>query len=295
MKILARTFIHTAVLTLCLTSIAMAFSDLSPYVIRYQCTGGFIDKYHYNAVPEHKLDMRKSKRIEDKYESNGRELDVISYYPEGNAMGVVVFFHGGGWTGGEPEQLEFMGEFLSGLGFVVHLPSYRKVWDYHMPFISVDDAKSAVIWAESKHSGGRAGEYFIIGGESAGGHLALSMLTIPLFSYNIDIKPDKLILLNPITRLRKEGYYRDEYRVNKKFIEPYNYIGDGLPETLFIHGDKDNTVPYVDSWNTNMKMVSKGNVSYLCNSRTFIHGYYYENKTKRASLLNLIRTFLADK
>ncbi|WP_162139878.1 alpha/beta hydrolase [Limisalsivibrio acetivorans] len=266
--------------------------DLSPYIIRYQCTGNFTEIYNYNPVPLEQFEKNGYTIKKEKYKAQDKYIGVISYYPLNKPKGVIVFFHGGGWTGGKPEQISFIGEYFASLGFAVHLPEYTKVWDSHMPFISVRDAKYAYLWAYNKHRTRSYVDNFIVGGESAGGHLALSMLTIPLFSYNLNVKPSKLVLINPVTRLREGGYYRKDYRVNARFIEPYNYISPGLPTTLIVHGDRDNTVPYEDSWDTNMKINKAGNTSYLCNSRTLVHGYYYENLTKRISLLNVIRTFL---
>lgn len=103
-------------------------------------------------------------------EPYARERCVLDiHYPE-NTEGcpVVVWFHGGGLTGGEKS----IPGRLKNSGFVVIAANYRL-----LPGVTIarciDDAAAAVAWAfrEAGNYGGDSGKIFVTG-HSAGGYLA---------------------------------------------------------------------------------------------------------------------------
>lgn len=102
----------------------------------------------------------------DDYSRERLRLDV--YTPEGaEAAPVVVWFHGGGLTGGE----KFIPDELKDEGLVVVAPNYRLI-----PRVGadecIDDAAEAVAWvfAHAKEIGGDPTKIFVAG-HSAGGFL----------------------------------------------------------------------------------------------------------------------------
>lgn len=119
----------------------------------------------------------------DPYALQRCELDV--YYPtDTTGLPVIVWFHGGGLTGGE----KFIPKELENSGYVVVAPNYRL-----LPQVEIDscinDAAAAVAWTFNNISnyGGDADKIFVAG-HSAGGYLA-SMIGFDkkwLRNYNID-------------------------------------------------------------------------------------------------------------
>lgn len=102
----------------------------------------------------------------DPYAQERCKLDVY-YSPDLEERPVVVWFHGGGLTGGE----RFIPEELKESGYVVVAPNYRLI-----PKVEVDscinDAAAAVAWVfdNIEKYGGDPSKIFV-SGHSAGGYL----------------------------------------------------------------------------------------------------------------------------
>lgn len=102
----------------------------------------------------------------DSYAQERCKLDVY-YSPDLEERPVVVWFHGGGLTGGE----RFIPEELKESGYVVVAPNYRLI-----PKVEVDscinDAAAAVAWVfdNIEKYGGDPSKIFV-SGHSAGGYL----------------------------------------------------------------------------------------------------------------------------
>ena len=95
----------------------------------------------------------------------------------------IVFFFGGGWTGGSPAQFEQHCRYLADRGMVAITADYR-VGSRHQvkPTACVADAKSAMRWV--RKNAARLGidpQRVAAGGGSAGGHLAAAVATLPDF------------------------------------------------------------------------------------------------------------------
>lgn len=121
---------------------------------------------------------------EDAYSQERLKLDIS--YPANTdlSLPVIIWFHGGGLTGGE----KFLPDELQEKGFVVIAPNYRLI-----PRVGVneciDDAAEAVAWtfANVESFGGDASKIFV-SGHSAGGFLT-SMVGLDksrLEKYGID-------------------------------------------------------------------------------------------------------------
>jgi arylformamidase len=91
--------------------------------------------------------------------------------PPGAATGdVLAFVHGGGWTGGYKEHMDFIAPCFTGSGTVFVSIGYRLAPDHVFPE-GLDDVAAAIAWlfANVARFGGDPGRLFI-GGHSAGGH-----------------------------------------------------------------------------------------------------------------------------
>lgn len=98
----------------------------------------------------------------------GRCVLDIHYNPDTAGLPVVVWFHGGGLTGGD----RFVPQELKNSGYVVVAPGYRLLPEATVAEC-IDDAAAAVAWTFSHASeyGGDPSAVFVAG-HSAGGYLA---------------------------------------------------------------------------------------------------------------------------
>lgn len=107
---------------------------------------------------------------------NGRELKADLYTPEGGGVPTrtaVVLIHGGGWIAGEKGMIAPVATQLAKHGFLAIAIEYRLVRESPWP-AQLDDVVAAVQWVAD--NAGRLGidaDRIVLGGASAGGHLAL--------------------------------------------------------------------------------------------------------------------------
>ena len=93
----------------------------------------------------------------------------------GDRRPALLFFFGGGWTTGTPASSVFWARFAADLGLVGIAPDYRTKGRHDVsPLGSVADARAALRWVQD-HAGelGLAPDRIAVGGNSAGGHVAL--------------------------------------------------------------------------------------------------------------------------
>jgi acetyl esterase len=98
---------------------------------------------------------------------DGSPLEMRVLVPRGEARGLIVFFHGGGWVCGSPDEVETLGRTLADRArCAVVLAQYRLAPEHPFP-AAVDDAWTALEWAA-----GYSPLPLIVAGDSAGGNLA---------------------------------------------------------------------------------------------------------------------------
>jgi len=117
----------------------------------------------------------------------------------------IVFFFGGAWRNGTPEQFVKQANYFASRGMVAILVDYR-VYARHRSTVvqSVADAKSAIRWV--RKNADRLGidpDRIVASGGSAGGHLAVSAGVIPGMQEtgeetSVSSKPNALVLFNPV-------------------------------------------------------------------------------------------------
>lgn len=121
-------------------------------------------------LPKHKLARVENLRIPVR---DGAEIAARLYAPEASAAGVLVYFHGGGFTVGSVDTHDGLCRRLSHLAHcAVVSVGYRLAPEHKFPQ-AFDDTWDAVQWLH--HHGQRLGlnpERMAVGGDSAGGTLA---------------------------------------------------------------------------------------------------------------------------
>jgi acetyl esterase len=103
----------------------------------------------------------------------GGAFAVRLVQPQPDVRGVIVYFHGGGWTTGSLEGFEHLARHLAlRTGCAVALVEYRLAPEHPYP-VAVEDAWAAVHWANQFRSQ-LAGDpsALIVAGDSSGGNLA---------------------------------------------------------------------------------------------------------------------------
>lgn len=185
----------------------------------------------------------------------------------------IVFFHGGGWNGGNHKAFRRQASYLATRGMIAISAEYR-LFNTHKttPFTAVEDAKSTIRFVR-KHAKELNIDITKIaaGGGSAGGHLAAACGNIEgLEGANEDLsissKPDALVLFNPVYDNSKKGYgFR---RMEGRYLEisPLHNITKNAPPTIVFFGTNDKTTPVISSKEYEQKMKEVG-------SRIDLHFY----------------------
>lgn len=189
---------------------------------------------------------------------------------------IIIYFHGGGWEFGAPEQFRAHARQLTQMGFVVILPSYRRAPRYNYRHMREDLnqilSKIQEILVHKKMDDKKA----IIGGMSAGGNLAALAALGHKELENAGITPDwfrglflfgaplHLEKMSDSFTLRNFAGPRDEPMFRQ--ANPYHYLDKpaNIP-TLIIHGAKDGMVEYegVREFANRMKAVNTSETRFL--------------------------------
>lgn len=238
------------------------------------------------------------------------ELKVWIFEPtqkSAKPLPAIVFFFGGGWTGGSPTQFEPQSRHLAGRGMIAIVADYRvKTRQDAKPADCVSDAKACVRWVRANAA--RLGidpERIAVGGGSAGGHLAASVATLPGLDTAKDDKsvsclPNALVLFNPGTVMAPfpgldlkgfgAGLDKEKFGCEPTEISPIHHVKKGTPPTIIFHGKADTTVPYSTVEKFAEVMKATGNRCDLVGYEGQPHGFF--NKSKYAETLAAADDFL---
>ena len=238
------------------------------------------------------------------------ELKVWIFEPaqkSAKPLPAIVFFFGGGWSGGSPTQFEPHSRHLASRGMIAIVADYRvKTRQDAKPADCVSDAKACVRWVRANAV--RLGidpERIAVGGGSAGGHLAASVATLPGLDTAKDDKsvsclPNALVLFNPATVLAPfpgldlkgfgAGLSKEKFGCEPEEISPLHHVKKGTPPTVIFHGKNDTTVPYSTVEKFTEVMKAAGNRCELVGYEGQPHGFF--NKSKYAETLAAADDFL---
>jgi len=219
----------------------------------------------------------------------------------------IVFFFGGGWTGGSPTQFEPQSRHLASRGMIAIVADYRvKTRQDAKPADCVSDAKACVRWVRA--NAGRLGidpERIAVSGGSADGHHAGAVATLPGLDTAKDDKsvsclPNALVLFNPATVLTTfpgldlkgfgAGLDKEKFGCEPTEISPLHHVKKGTPPTIIFHGKADTTVPYTTVEKFAEVMKAAGNRCDLVGYEGQPHGFF--NKSKYAETLAAADDFL---
>jgi acetyl esterase len=170
----------------------------------------------------------------------------------------IVFFHGGGWAYGTPDEFFTTCERYAKMGIVTFSVDYRLSIENGItpsktisPIELVMDAKSAMRWVRENSGKFHIDRNKIVAaGQSAGGHLALCTAMIDDYNeksddLSISCAPDAVLLFSACVNA-VEGWCDRllSDRRNKIWsISPAHNVKKGLPPMIEFHGTDDEQVP----------------------------------------------------
>lgn len=175
----------------------------------------------------------------------------------------VVFFHGGGWTGGAPGQFTEHSKYLASRGMVCVQVQYRllKKGASDPPVTCCRDARSAMRWVRSRAKElGIDPQRIASGGGSAGGHLAAFVGMVegtddPEDDLDVSAKSNAMVLFNPVFENGPGGW--GHQRVGDRFKEfsPFHNVTKDDPPGIVFLGSADKLVPVktADDFKANMQ------------------------------------------
>ena len=248
-----------------------------------------LKSYNQNNYPPKKV----SDAVEHIYKNTeDTDLKIWVFNPKGhkisNKKPGIVFFFGGGYRTGTPDQFVEHAKYLSARGMVAIIVDYRVSSRHNVNVInSISDGKSSIRWIkENSDNLGIDKNKIIASGGSAGGHLAAS--TALLNDYDdqseinspYDSKPNALILFNPGLNTKSEPWINNEQaqkRIGTKdyySVSPYHNIKKGVVPTIIFHGTSDKTVPFLSADLFTKRMIEFGNSCILYAYKNKEHGFF---------------------
>ena len=194
-----------------------------------------------------------------------RELSVDIFYTESsqqnNDTTALAFFHGGGWVFGDPSEFYEACRRFARKGFVTFSFQYRLSRNadgtYPHPDItpveSTKDARSAIRWLRENAGKLKINpDKIVVGGQSAGGQLALATAltdSVNEISDNLKISPVPNALLLYSSNVNTMEAWVDmllgERRKEIWSVSPYHNLKKPMPPVIAFRGNEDDQVlPY---------------------------------------------------
>lgn len=225
-----------------------------------------------------------------------RQLKIYIHYPPGwkasDARPAIIFFFGGGWTGGKIEQFQPQAEYFATRGLVAARADYRvKSRDGVTPDKCVEDARSAVRWMRRNAKElGIDPQKLIASGGSAGGHLAACMMIAKSVEaegddLSISTIPQAMVLFNPVLNFDHELII-DRINGDKELarkISPTLHLAKNSPPALILFGTKDRLKVFGDEYWQKAETLGVRADKYLAEGQG--HGFFNNSPWRERTLI----------
>jgi len=240
------------------------------------------------------------------------KLDVYQRNGVTTPQPTLVFMHGGFWVGGAKESsITSIMPWLE-MGWNVVNVEYRLGRVAQAPAALEDTFCALKFVATQAKTYNVDLDRIVVSGESAGGHLALSLGVLPaslgmdrecagatpmpkvaavVNFYGVTDVPD--VIDGPhaaAAAMRWFGAMPNRMEL-AKLISPINYVRADLPPILTIHGDADTTVPYDEAVRMHAALAKAGAKHQLVTIPGGRHGGF--TPEQRSMIFTTIREFLA--
>lgn len=226
---------------------------------------------------------------------------------EESKRSAIIFYFGGGWNGGTPNQFVKHCEYLKARGMIAIVADYRVKSRHGVKAeICVADAKSSIRYLR-KHADrlNIDPDKIVSAGGSAGGHLGASVATLPSLDdpkddMQISCIPNASVLFNPVlvtAAIPEKFEMKDRFSsamsnriaVSLESFSPYHNIKFGVCPMLVFHGTGDETVPFVTAKVFHDKMRSVGNVCTLVAYEDEGHGFFNYGKKTNGPFIDTVK------
>lgn len=208
-------------------------------------------------------------------------------YKASEKHGCIILFFGGGWSGGEPSQFYGYSKYFASRGLVAISAQYRTKKSHKAsPVNCVEDGKAAIRYVRAHAEAlGIDPNKIIVGGGSAGGHVAAACAMCPKIDASPDSEisclPNALMLFNPVYDNGPGGYGHERVTAYWEDISPMHNICADLPPSIAFFGDNDKHVPVAAINAFQQKMEDAGNQSETHIYEGQTHGFFHINKGGR--------------
>lgn len=217
--------------------------------------------------------------------ASGTDLKLFVHHPNGwkaaDKRPAIVFFFGGGWKNGTPNQFFMQADYLATRGMVAARADYRVQSRQGVtPDACVEDAKSAVRWMRAHAAElGVDPDRIVAGGGSAGGHTAACTAMCEGFEAmgedaKVSSKPNALVLFNPALDLAALNVV-GQWSAGKDIIprmDPARHITKGLVPTVMFFGTADRMFDHAREFAA--KAAPLGNRVDLYSAADMPHGFF---------------------
>ncbi len=184
------------------------------------------------------------------------ELKMTVHYPPQwkatDARPAIVFFFGGGWSGGTPEQFLKQADYLATRGMIAARADYRvKTRHSVTPDECVRDAQAAVRYLrEHAATLGLDPQRIVAAGGSAGGHLAactgcVAPLVVDDPNATVSCRANALVLFNPVLKFSGTEQLMSRIANNAELgraISPTLQLQSGGVPTILFYGTSDGLI-----------------------------------------------------
>jgi acetyl esterase/lipase len=223
------------------------------------------------------------------------ELKLFLYLPADwkaeDRRPAIVFFFGGGWTGGTTNQFSEQAAHLAKRGMVAACADYRvKSRHQTAPEACVEDAKSAVRWIRKNAArlGVDPGRIAASGG-SAGGHIAACTAAVPGGDaagedLSVSSKPDAMVLFNPVLHAAPIAQRTGDAEAAKR-IAPNEHLSKDLPPALILFGTSDGLIEGARAYVEKAKELGVKAEFYTAEGQP--HGFFNKPPWKERTLLRM--------
>ncbi|WP_438481330.1 alpha/beta hydrolase [Oleiharenicola lentus] len=211
-----------------------------------------------------------------------------------------ILIHGGGWTSGAPRAMYPFTDWAAKQGMVGISVQYRlyKPNTENTVAQCVQDARSAIRYIrEHAVELGIDPQRLVVGGASAGGHLAVATALFDQFdapgeSTSVSCTPDALVLFSPVIDTSAEGYGQKKIGADWRALSPAHQVRKNLPPTLLFHGTGDTTTPFKGAVLFHEAMLAAGNRCDLISVEGAQHTYMFKDATLYERSQTEIQAFL---
>ncbi len=217
---------------------------------------------------------------------DGIDLKMDVFEPAGlkptDHRPAIVFFFGGGWSGGNTNQFYQHAKAMSEQGMLAFSADYRvKSRNKTTPFECVKDGKSAIRWVrEHAVELGIDPNRIVASGGSAGGHVAVCTGVIEGVveageNAKISSVPNAMILFNPVLDTTTKGYGAKNFKPEQQTdLSPCHHVRKDIVPTIVFHGTADKTVPFENAERFTRLMQEAGNQCELVSFEGKDHGFF---------------------